>query len=211
MVEVITADGRKHRAQACTGHTRRCRLLFSLYYSQPQAQWKLGWEQLQAEERLPFHRTSLAAHNPLSVRDPPWIGLHAEATIEIKWHSFSQEHLGVWPTLLWHHAVLLKCIICCWLLCWRSQSKPSLSSLAKDFVHSNQKTPLIWILFTQLLTMTHMPFHSSSPHAECNQPGPICLYKQEAKAGDVTWPWQFCFLRHCPRPFNRTRLGGELY
>lgn len=157
MVEVITADGRKHRAQACTGHTRRCRLLFSLYHSQPQAQWKLGWEQLQAEGRLPFHRTSLAAHNPLSVRDPPWIGFHDEATIEIKWHSFSQEHLGVWPTLLWHHAVLLKCIICCWLTLLAKPIKAFPLFLGKGLCTLQSKG-----------TFNLNPFHSTpyhDPHA----------------------------------------------
>lgn len=42
-------------------------------------------------------------------------------------------------------------------------------------------------------TLNLMPFHSTLPHdphaisfllppPECNQPGPICLYKQEAEA-----------------------------
>ena len=50
---------------------------------------------------------------------------------------------------------------------------------------------------------------------ESDQPGPICLYKQEAEVGDGSWPWWFCF-SYIPlpcflRPFNRGRLGGELY
>lgn len=83
-------------------------------------------------------------------------------------------------------------------------------------VHAHPAFLSKWLaLFQSKGTFNLIPFHSAPHHdprvmpfprspPESNQPGPICLYKQEAKVGDGTWPWRFWFLYIPPTLFPET-------